>query len=138
MNKISDEQREALDKMLAANAEATDAITDAMEPFKVALEALGAVHFAIEEQFGVETRGHCEFCTRLLIVGDLVHRGDDGDLCEDCAPTYADVMRQYEEIVAAGDDGQDPERYQEIVADLEQLRARPPEELNRKNIHALD
>lgn len=45
----------------------------------------------------------CETCDKKLRAGDMGHRCADGPvLCEECSPTFADIMEQYEEAKAAG------------------------------------
>lgn len=45
----------------------------------------------------------CETCSKPLGSGDLVHRCDDGPvLCEECAPTYNDIRREYDAAKAEG------------------------------------
>jgi hypothetical protein len=40
----------------------------------------------------------CEACDKKLKEGDLGHRCADGPvLCEECSPTWADVLTQYNE-----------------------------------------
>lgn len=40
----------------------------------------------------------CETCDRKLKEGDLIHRCADGPiLCEECAPTWADILTQYKD-----------------------------------------
>ena len=44
----------------------------------------------------------CESCEKSLAEGDLGHRCADGPvLCEECSPTWSDVLQQY--VDAAGE-----------------------------------
>lgn len=46
----------------------------------------------------------CEGCSKPLKTGDLVHKCADGPiLCEECAPTFSDIRKQYDEAKTAGD-----------------------------------
>lgn len=46
----------------------------------------------------------CEVCEKKLHPGDMGHRCSDGPvLCEEHAPTFNDIRRQYDEAKAAGD-----------------------------------
>lgn len=46
-----------------------------------------------------EIAGHCEACSRLLFVGDLGHQCHDGPtLCEEHAPTWSQLLADYEGV----------------------------------------
>lgn len=50
-----------------------------------------------------EAIGACEFCSKDLFQGDLVHAYADGvDLCESCAPTWLDLKDEYDRMKAEG------------------------------------
>lgn len=46
----------------------------------------------------------CEGCSKDLFEGDRAHYCSDGPvLCEDCAPTWADIAHEYDEAEARGE-----------------------------------
>lgn len=96
---FTDEARERLKDKLDAIHKARQPIQLARQPLDDALKALDELHDAAVEEAGVELLDEiCEGCEMMLIVGDLGHRAADGPvMCEACAPTYADVLAQYEE-----------------------------------------
>lgn len=63
-------------------------------------EQVEAERQEILEQLGpaVEIRGECEFCSAILLDGDLAHKSEDaGYLCEACAPTYGEALERIKE-----------------------------------------
>lgn len=64
----------------------------------------------------------CEGCSKPLAPGDLGHRCSDGPvLCEDCAPTWGEVLHQYVEAAGETTGDRTPE---ELAEDQEAARAR--------------
>lgn len=93
---LAPEQRLALEEQLAAFAGAEANIRTAMEPLEKALGAILVARDAALQAHGVELHGQCE-CGKPLLAGDKVHHCDDGPtLCEECAPTWADIRAQME------------------------------------------
>jgi hypothetical protein len=46
----------------------------------------------IEDDLGSECIGKCESCTDPIFEGEAYHSSEDCYLCEDCAPTYAEML----------------------------------------------
>lgn len=91
---LTPEQREALEEQLSAFAGAEANIRKAMEPVENALSSILIARDAALQAHGVDLHGYCE-CGKPLLTGDKVHHCDDGPtLCEDCAPTWADIKAQ--------------------------------------------
>lgn len=107
---LSDDAREALKEKLAAIHKARRPLLVARQPLDDALRALDELHDAAVEEAGVELiEEACEGCDILLVVGDLGHRCADGPvLCEAHAPTWRDLLNQYQQKDAAKD-WDDPE-----------------------------
>lgn len=93
---LTPEQRLALEEQLAAFAGAEANIRKAMEPLRIALEGVTAARDVALQANGVEHHGDCE-CGKPLFTGDEAHHCLDGELlCEECAPTWADIREQME------------------------------------------
>lgn len=113
--KLTDDQREELDRKLSDLGDAISGIDKAAEPFDAARHALQGIYDGLVEDAGIEIIGHCEGCERLLIEGDKGHRCDDGPiLCEKCSPTYGDSRKQ-----ALERQGEGNEEAGEQVADID-------------------
>lgn len=101
---MTDEERTALQEQLVELDKASGQIGDAMQPFRDALAAIDGVREALLTRHNVEIAGQCEGCERLLFVGDMGHRCEDGPmLCAECSPIYADVLKQARERLGEGD-----------------------------------
>lgn len=62
---------------------------------------------ALIDGFPEDAAGQCESCDRMLIVGEKGHPCVDGvGLCANCAPSWADVKRQWDEGRDEQDDGE--------------------------------
>jgi hypothetical protein len=117
---FDDEAREKLKERLDAIHAARKPIQTAKAPLDEALRALDALHDAAVEEAGVELLDEaCESCDRLLIKGDRGHRCSDGPvLCEACSPTWADILRQYQEPDFAPDDPAEHEKVRALVVSM--------------------
>jgi hypothetical protein len=92
------------------------ALRQAAEPFEVRIEELNAERELLLERYGVEVAGSCDHCKRLLLHGDKGHSvADDPGImwCESCAPTWADMWQQYEDLTPEA--FEDPDDYQIAV-----------------------
>lgn len=67
----------------------------------------------IEGEIG-EPFGFCEGCSEPLFGGDLYHGGIDVYLCQECAPSYADLLTSYDNF--RGRDDEDPMTKEEAQA----------------------
>lgn len=100
---LSEAARKGLQEQLGRLANAEDLLRKAMAPFVQARDALDDAREMLLMDHDADIAGTCE-CGRLLFEGELGHRCDDGPiLCEDCAPTWDDMRRQYHEAKARGD-----------------------------------
>lgn len=147
--KINADQREALGEALGVLGwigNAIDEIPLTANQRDRLKDHLSTVHQRAQDAVGVDVRGRCEGCEALLVVGDLVHGTEEGDnLCEDCAPTVGDVLRQYKEILeridAGGIDAIVAAKEAEDVDDLRErftlLSAYSPEDLAKKALTEL-
>lgn len=107
--KITDQQRDALNEIRRS----IDSMLTTLDEIPLTnrtrthlLSHIEAIDNLSQEIAGAEVHGRCEGCETLLVVGDLVHATEDaGNLCEECAPTNGDVLKQYEQILAQPDDG---------------------------------
>ncbi len=94
--------REKLSEELAEIEKAIQTIDALSKPLRTAESALVTVREAILDRYGAVIYDKCE-CGALILIGDKYHHCRDGEmLCEECAPTYADVKKQVEERIAEG------------------------------------
>ena len=112
---LTDAQRAALQEKLQRLESAKAEIEKARRPFERAIEVLQEQIDALLEDHGIdgEVCCNCARCERLLLPGDLGHSDASGDYtwCETCAPTWADVLAQYQECVGMEPVDQDPEDF---------------------------
>lgn len=93
---LTPEQRASIEEQLAAFNGAERNIMEAMRPLDTALDAVRCAKEAMLQAHGVDFHGYCE-CGKPLLTGDKIHSCDDGPtLCEECAPTWADIQAQLE------------------------------------------
>lgn len=108
---MQDDERVKLAEELGALSKAQESIRAARKPFDDAIAAIEEVYENLLYKHEVEIAGSCEGCDRLLFVGEMGHRCEDGPLlCEEHAPTYGDVKRQWEEK-----DDADPDERQDAI-----------------------
>jgi hypothetical protein len=95
---MTENEREALSRKLKRIGEMQSNIREHMKPFELTLRLLGEMADEALEAAGItDEASNCEGCERLLIPGDLVHTFSDGPIfCEACAPTYGDIVKEYE------------------------------------------
>jgi hypothetical protein len=100
---MSDEEREELRHKLKRIGDAQANIRKQIEPFEQTIRMLQEMADETIEAAGLtEDPETCEGCERLLIPGDLVHTTSDGPVfCERCAPTYGDILREYQQAEEA-------------------------------------
>jgi hypothetical protein len=61
----------------------------------------------LQTKFEEDVCGSCEGCGKVLIAGDKGHNTSDGcTLCADCAPSWEDIKRQWDEGRDEEDDGE--------------------------------
>lgn len=115
--KLDPARRTVLESQLAAIGDAEKALDALMEPLRqqmqpylAALSQLQGVRDTLLEAAGVELADEtCEGCGCVLFTGDLVHRCADGPiLCQACAPTFRDVLHQWQQKLAEDDAQTDP------------------------------
>lgn len=101
--------KDALREHLRALDEAEMSVLNAMEPFRLARDAIVGARDLLLDQAGLETAGSCEHCGTTIFAGEPCHRAIDVILCEDHAPTWGDVKAQTEWPDAADhyEDGED-------------------------------
>lgn len=142
MSKITEDQREALDGVLT-NLDVLHELLEAVPMLHVQWNAITQSREAIEghamDAIGIQRWERCEECEELIVAGDLVHETEEGCyLCEACAPTTGEVLRQYEEILGQPDDGAASGI---DIGDLRErtnlLKAYSPEDLARKALAEL-
>ena len=82
--------------------EAEELLYKAEEPFRLAGRAIQTVKDALMEAAEVEGEMMtCEFCSTPLFEGDQGHHfKEEGVVCAECAPDFADLKKQSEEILA--------------------------------------
>ncbi len=99
---LTDDQRDALDSKLQRLQAAIAEIEKARRPFDRAIDVLQEQIDCALEEAGIdgEPLGHCETCGFLLLPGDRGHHIAEPNLyfCEEHAPTWNDMLDQYQEI----------------------------------------
>lgn len=106
--KITDDQRQHIQANIAAMDGAIASMQKAAEPFVQAIEAIEGCRDKMLDDLGLEVVGHCEHCEKILFVGELGLRCDDGPvLCEEHAPTWDDARAQWSEDPAADEPNPD-------------------------------
>lgn len=97
------------------------AATDAAEPQRKALDLALELARKIQEEMeilidGAEIVGHCEGCSAVIFEGDKHSPTvDAGPLCEECSPTYADMLAHPESFRGMDDyEGMTPAEAKEI------------------------
>lgn len=115
MTTLTEDQRAILQRQLAEIdavldpllAERAKAIRAAKVPFRERLDDLQAKREALLEEHGIdEPAGKCDFCGRLLLVGDKAHTvADDPGImwCEVHSPTWAEQLAHFQELNALPD-----------------------------------
>jgi hypothetical protein len=92
--------RVAVARSLASAFDAHCEIMRLDVPLKRAAEALEEFKRVLIDELGLseETTMYCTACSGLILEKDPCHFcSDDALLCEDCAPTYAEVIAQKRE-----------------------------------------
>lgn len=93
----TDENRKSLRELLDVLEKAQAAIDVAMKPFRDAQHAVDDARETILEHFDAEVFGSCELCSELILADDKYQpTGDAGPLCESCAATWGDALKQAE------------------------------------------
>lgn len=133
------EQRAELKAQLEAVNLAMAPVFDAMKPLNAVLVGLQALRDTLLATAGVT--GEYLECEdgHLILPGDKYHSCDDGPLlCEACAPTYADSLKQVEECIACADGSTGDDDLQEWKESRTALMAMTPEQLAEKNVQVHD
>lgn len=102
MTALTEDQRDALQAELRILDEAEAPIIKLLEPLRAVCRAIEDARDVTLERYGlIETVGNCVHCKRLIVPGDKGYEFDDeGPFCEDCSPSWADLLECFE----AGED----------------------------------
>lgn len=119
MTEISDDKRSELQRRIQALDESIEEIEKLRAPYDKAIQALATIREEIiDADAGKEIADTCEGCSKLLFVGELGHRCEDGPtLCEACAPTWSDMKQQYTDDALKPEDRH--ETYDEDLAAID-------------------
>ena len=82
---------------------AEQAVQEAMRPYRDAIDEIDGAREAIEEFMAGEgvILGKCMDCSAPVIEGDKGYRYASGETCcANCSPTYEEVQKQADEILA--------------------------------------
>lgn len=98
--------KEARKELDAIEVERDAAIKIAVAPFKERFDAARQRMEEVEDPMPTHLYD-CEFCREPIFEGDAYHHGDDGSLCETCAPSYGDMLESPEHFCDFDDNGDD-------------------------------